>query len=74
MEDLVSAGLTKSIGVSNFNKSQIERILKICKIKPVVNQVEVHLYWLNTKLIDFCHSKDIVVEAYSPFGSPGFVK
>ena len=42
MEEVVRQGFAKSIGVSNFNKSQLERILKIAKIKPVVNQVSVH--------------------------------
>lgn len=39
MEKLVEAGLVKSIGVSNFNSEQIDRVLKVAKIKPAVNQV-----------------------------------
>lgn len=39
MERLVDLGLVKSIGVSNFNSQQIERLLAHCRIKPVVNQV-----------------------------------
>ncbi|KAM7534879.1 hypothetical protein Aperf_G00000117075 [Anoplocephala perfoliata] len=74
MEKLIPAGLVKSIGVSNFNKRQIEHIIKNGKIIPAVNQVEVNLHCLNTKLIEFCQSKNIVVEGYSPFGSPGFYK
>ncbi|VDO05111.1 unnamed protein product [Rodentolepis nana] len=74
MEKLVHAGLAKSVGVSNFNKRQIERIIEHGTIVPAVNQIEVHLHWLNTKLIEFCQSKGIQVEAYSPFGSPGVVK
>ena len=70
----MSGGLAKSIGVSNFNKSQVDRILKICKIPPAVNQVEVNLHWLNTKLIDYCHSKNILVEGYSPLRSPKFLQ
>ncbi|VDO16068.1 unnamed protein product [Rodentolepis nana] len=70
MEKLVSAGLAKSVGVSNFNKRQIERIIEHGKMVPAVNQIEVHLHFLNTKLIEFCQSKGIQVEAYAPFGSP----
>jgi aldehyde reductase len=39
MEECVKQGLTKSIGISNFNSEQIQRILDIAAIKPVVNQV-----------------------------------
>lgn len=39
MEKCVQLGLVKSIGVSNFNSQQLERLLKSCTIKPVVNQV-----------------------------------
>lgn len=41
MEECVSLGLVKSIGLSNFNSEQISRILDICTIKPVVNQVNI---------------------------------
>lgn len=39
METLVYKGLVRSIGVSNFNKEQLERVLKMAAIPPVVNQV-----------------------------------
>ncbi|KAJ3618787.1 hypothetical protein MTP99_005598 [Tenebrio molitor] len=70
MEQLVQKGLTKSIGLSNFNKRQIERILSVATIKPVTNQVECHPYLNQRKLIDFCKSKDITITGYSPLGSP----
>lgn len=44
MEKLVEKGLVKSIGVSNFNSKQVDDILKIAKIPPVVNQVQYFLF------------------------------
>lgn len=42
MEKLVTLGLVRSIGVSNFNSQQIERLLANCEIKPVNNQVNLY--------------------------------
>lgn len=39
LEDALSQGLVRSIGVSNFNKDQIERVMSSGKITPVTNQV-----------------------------------
>lgn len=69
MEQLVHAGLVRSIGLSNFNKAQIHRIVKSCMILPSVLQVESHPYFLNEKLIQFVRSAGIHVIAYAPLGS-----
>lgn len=71
MEELVDAGLTKSIGISNFNIEQVDYIVSNARIQPVTNQIEVHPYLLNKELIAHCRSKNIVITAYSPLGSPG---
>jgi len=70
MEEMVVKGKTKTIGLSNFNEKQIERILNVCKIKPVNLQVEIHAYFSNRKLVDFCKARGISVCAYAPLGSP----
>ncbi|KAL2730864.1 aldo-keto reductase family 1 member B1-like [Vespula squamosa] len=70
MEGVLNKGLTKNIGVSNFNSEQINRLLKNCTVKPVTNQIECHPYLTQKKLSAFCKEKDIVITAYSPLGSP----
>ncbi|GME83041.1 unnamed protein product [Ambrosiozyma monospora] len=68
MERLVEEGKVRNIGVSNFNVSKLEEVLKIAKIKPQVNQIEYNLYLQNQTpgIVKFCKEKDILVEAYSP--------
>jgi len=70
MEKLVADGICKSIGISNFSKRQIERVLEIASIVPAVNQVECHPYLNQKKLMEYCGTKKIAVTAYSPLGSP----
>lgn len=71
LQHLQREGLTKSIGVSNFSINNLKELFKhpLFKVKPVVNQVEVHPLLPQDELIAFCKSEDIVIEAYSPLGS-----
>ena len=70
MEKMVENGKAKTIGVSNFNEAQIERILNVCKIRPANNQVEIHAYFSNKGIVEYCKSQGITVCAYAPLGSP----
>ena len=69
MEDVYDAGLAKSIGVSNFNSVQVEQILSMCRVKPVINQIEVHLYLAQNQLLAFCKKHNIMITAYNLLGS-----
>lgn len=71
MEVLVKKGLVKSIGVANFTAPMIVDLLSYAKIKPVMNQIEIHPYNSQEELVNYCHKKDIHVTAYSPLGSSG---
>lgn len=68
MEQAVDLGLAKSIGISNFNVAQTQRILDACRIKPVTNQVECHPYLTQQKLGEFLKKHNILLTAYSPLG------
>ncbi|XP_050353385.1 aldo-keto reductase AKR2E4-like [Nymphalis io] len=68
MEDAKALGLTKSIGVSNFNATQIDRLIANAKVLPVVNEVEVNPTLTQEPLVSHCHKLGIAVMAYSPFG------
>ncbi|KFD72200.1 hypothetical protein M514_01386 [Trichuris suis] len=71
MEDVLNEGLTRSIGLSNFNIAQMVRIMDSCTVKPHNLQVECHLYWPQFELYEFCKRHNISFTAYSPIGSPG---
>ncbi|CAJ0596827.1 unnamed protein product [Cylicocyclus nassatus] len=71
LEDFVKKGKICSIGVSNFNHKQIERVIANSTIKPAVLQVELHPYFQQKKLRAFCKEHGIAVTAYSSLGNPG---
>lgn len=74
MQELVKAGLVRSIGVANFTGAMIIDLLSYAQIKPAVNQIELHPYLQQSNLVKFLQNQDIVVTAYSPLGTPGNVR
>ncbi|XP_012256138.2 aldo-keto reductase family 1 member B1-like [Athalia rosae] len=71
LEEVCEKGLAKNIGVSNFNKEQLERLLKTARIQPVTNQVECQPLLAQVELSEFCKSRGIVITAYRPIGGLG---
>ncbi|VDN01965.1 unnamed protein product [Thelazia callipaeda] len=69
MEEYVESGKIRSIGLSNFNHKQIQRVIDCGVIKPAILQVELHPYFQQSKLINFCKSRGIVITAYSPLAN-----
>ena len=69
MEELKKKGLSRHIGVSNFNITKLKEILGSCVTAPEMNQIELHPYLPQQELVDFCKKNDINVTAYSPLGS-----
>ncbi len=69
MEKFHEQGLIKTLGVSNCHVRHLNDLEKECSIMPVVNQIEVNPYLSNDELVDYCKSRNILVEAYSPLCS-----
>ena len=69
MEQAREAGLTRSIGVSNFGVDDLKEVQAIATSSPVVNQVQFSPYEYRKALLDACRENDIVLEAYSPLGT-----
>jgi len=71
MEKAADAGLAKSIGVSNYPVITLNDCLNYARIPPAVNQVEIHPYFSQEKLVKFCQENKVEVTAYASLGAPG---
>ncbi|KAK7744275.1 Glycerol 2-dehydrogenase (NADP(+)) [Diatrype stigma] len=69
MEKLYAEGKARSIGVSNWTIPGLKQLLALAKVKPQVNQIEIHPFLPNEELVRFCLDNEILPEAYSPLGS-----
>ena len=68
-EALYEEGMLKAIGVSNFNKNNIAKLINKSTIVPMINQIENHPLLAQKELVDYCKKNNVVVTAYSPLGS-----
>lgn len=68
MIDAKKRGLIRSIGVSNFEPEHLDRLINETGVTPAVNQIEVHPYWNNERMLKENRQRGIATEAWSPLG------
>ena len=66
LEDAYKEGKLRAIGVSNFQVGDLESLMNGCTIKPMVDQILLHISNTPLELVNYCQKNGIVVEAYSP--------
>jgi diketogulonate reductase-like aldo/keto reductase len=71
LEKLYKQKLVRAIGISNFNRSHLEKLLAHSTVVPAVNQIELHPHFQEKDLVTFCKEKSIKIESYSPLGGHG---
>jgi 2,5-diketo-D-gluconate reductase A len=69
MERARELGYTRSIGVSNFNVSELEVLVSTATVPPVVNQVQFSPFKYRRALLEACRDHNVALEAYSPLGT-----
>jgi 2,5-diketo-D-gluconate reductase A len=69
MEAAHQRGYARSIGISNFSVGELEELVAIAEVRPVVNQVQFSPFEYRRRLLDACEERDVALEAYSPLGT-----
>lgn len=69
MEELYAAGRIRAIGISNFRVHHIEALLETATVAPMVNQIRLCPGDTQAELVTYCHSHQMLLEAYSPLGT-----
>ena len=69
MERAHELGYARSIGVSNYSVSQLDELMSVAEIPPVVNQVQFSPFEYRRKLLEACEERNLALEAYSPLGT-----
>jgi len=74
MEEFYESGKTRAIGISNFTVKDIDAILAACRIKPMANQIKLHISHPQEEIVNHCVKNDIIVEGYSPLATGKLLK
>ncbi|MFA6688122.1 MAG: aldo/keto reductase [Sphaerochaetaceae bacterium] len=70
LEKLVDAGLVRHIGTSNITRAKLDLLLRDCRIRPAVQEMELHPHFQQQEFVRYVQDQDIVVIGYCPLGSP----
>ncbi|MCA9688255.1 MAG: aldo/keto reductase, partial [Myxococcales bacterium] len=74
LEDAYKRGKLRAIGVSNFEKIDLDNLFASCAVKPMVNQVLAHISNTPAELIEYSQQRGVLVEAYSPIAHGELLK
>jgi diketogulonate reductase-like aldo/keto reductase len=66
LEDLQTEGVVKDIGISNFSEAHYQKLAETFRVKPALNQVELHPWLTRSELVKFFEKEGVLLEAYSP--------
>ncbi len=69
MEDLYEEGKIRAIGLSNFEPDQMDELMEYARIKPMVNQIETHVFFQQNKAYEVLKKSEVQMEAWSPFAA-----
>lgn len=67
LEEAYEQGLLRAIGVSNYNVKHLKEMEEYAKVRPMVNQIELHPAWVEEDVIEYCTKMGIIVQAYASF-------
>jgi alcohol dehydrogenase (NADP+) len=70
MEELVDLGLARHIGTSNMTIPKLKLLLRDARVKPAVNEMELHPHFQQPELFEFLRTNGIIPVGYCPIGSP----
>jgi 2,5-diketo-D-gluconate reductase A len=73
MERARELGYARSIGVSNFNVDELEKLFAVATVYPVINQVKFSVFEYRRKLLDAAEARNVALEAYSPLGTGSYL-
>lgn len=69
LEELYTEGRVRAVGVSNFLPHHLEELKKSAKVLPMVNQVELHVGYMQKEVVEYNNNNGIITEGYSPLGT-----